>query len=168
MIDKIYLGLGSNLGNRLVNLTFAIDEIKKSDRCRVLKSSAVYETTPYGEIKQENFYNAVIEIETALGFFDLFHFIKSIENHAGREDVQKVKWGPRQLDIDIIFYNEFIYEGEMLTIPHKEYSKRDFVLTPLLELAQEFKHPVVKKKLKDIQFETTEKHIISKVKESLL
>ncbi len=168
MIDEIFLGLGSNLGDRIANLKFAIDEINKSDRCRVLKSSAVYETSPYGEVKQENFYNAIIEIETALGFFDLYHFIKSIERRAGREEQSKVKWGPRELDIDIIFYNEFIYEGEMLTIPHKEYSKRDFVLTPLLELAQEFKHPVLRKKLRDIQFEATDKHIVSKVDESLL
>lgn len=167
MVDKIYLGLGSNIGDRLANLKFAIDEIAKSDRCRVLRSSAVYETTPYGDVKQDNFYNAVIEIETALGFFDLYHFIKSIERKAGREEA-KEKWGPRVLDIDIIFYNEFIYDGEMLTIPHKEYAKRDFVLTPLLELAMDFKNPVVRKKLRDIQFEPTEKHIIEKINESLL
>lgn len=167
MVDKIYLGLGSNIGDRLANLKFAIDEIAKSDRCRVLRSSAVYETTPYGDVQQENFYNAVIEIETALGFFDLYHFIKSIERKAGRDEA-KEKWGPRVLDIDIIFYNEFIYDGEMLTIPHKEYAKRDFVLTPLLELAMDFKNPVVRKKLRDIQFEPTEKHIIEKINESLL
>jgi len=167
MIDKIYLGLGSNIGDRLTNLKFAIDEIGKSDRCRVLKSSAVYETTPFGDVKQDNFYNAVIEIETALGFFDLYHFIKSIERKAGREEA-KEKWGPRELDIDIIFYNEFIYDGDLLAIPHKEYAKRDFVLTPLLELAMDFKHPVVRKKLRDIQFEPAEKHIIQKINESLL
>ncbi|MEW6653591.1 MAG: 2-amino-4-hydroxy-6-hydroxymethyldihydropteridine diphosphokinase [Bacteroidota bacterium] len=168
MIDKIYLGLGSNLGDRLANLKFAIDEISKSDRCRVLKSSAVYETTPYGELQQENFYNAVIEIETALGFFDLFHLLKSIEGRAGRNKEPKVKWEPRELDIDIIFYNEFVYEGELISIPHKEYNNRDFVLTPLLELAQEFKHPVLKKKLRDIKFEVVEQHILSKIDESLL
>lgn len=168
MIDKIFLGLGSNLGDKTANLKFAIAEINKNDRCRVLKSSAVYETTPYGEVKQENFYNAIIEIETALGFFDLYHFIKSIERRAGRVEESKVKWGPRELDIDIIFYNEFIYEGDMLSIPHKEYSKRDFVLIPLLELAQDFKHPIVRKKLRDIQFEASEQHIVSKVSESLL
>lgn len=167
MIDKIYLALGSNLGDRFSNLKFAVDEIGKSDRCRVLKSSAVYETTPYGGVQQENFFNAVIEIETALGFFDLYHFIKSIERRAGREE-PKERWGPRELDIDIIFYNEFIYEGDMLTIPHKEYANRDFVLTPLLELALDFKNPVVRKRLRDIQFEPTEKHIVQKVNESLL
>ncbi|KAF0153221.1 MAG: 7 8-Dihydro-6-hydroxymethylpterin-pyrophosphokinase [Ignavibacteria bacterium] len=168
MIDKIYLGIGSNLGNRLTNLKFAVEEINKNEKCRVLKSSAVYETTPYGEVQQDNFYNAIIEIETALGFFDLFRLLKSIERRAGRNEEPKVKWGPRELDIDIIFYNEFIYDGELLSIPHKEYNKRDFVLTPLLELAQEFKHPVLKKKLRDIKYEDVERHIVSKVNESLL
>jgi 2-amino-4-hydroxy-6-hydroxymethyldihydropteridine diphosphokinase len=167
MIDKIFLGLGSNLGDRFANLKFAVNEINKSDRCRVLRSSAVYETTPFGEIKQDNFYNAVIEIETALGFFDLYHFMKSIERNAGRNESME-RWGPRELDIDIIFYNELVYSGESLTIPHKEYANRDFVLTPLLELALEYKHPVLRKKLSDIKFETTEKHILQKTHESLL
>jgi 2-amino-4-hydroxy-6-hydroxymethyldihydropteridine diphosphokinase len=166
MIDKIYLGLGSNLGDRLANLKFAVDEINQNEKCRVLKSSAVYETTPLGGVEQDNFYNAVIEIETVLGFFDLYYFIKSIEDKAGR--VEREKWGPRELDIDIIFYNEFIYEGEMLTIPHKEYAKRDFVLTPLLELALDFKNPVARKKLRDIQFEPTEKHVVQKISDSLV
>lgn len=167
MIDKIFLGLGSNIGDRIANLKFAIDEISKNDRCRVLKSSAIYETTPYGGIKQDNYYNAVIEIETALGFFELYHLLKSIERRAGREETPAVKWGPRELDIDIIFYNEFIYDGEMLTIPHKEYSKRDFVLEPLMELARDFKHPVLKKKLCDINYEIVEQHVLTKVNESL-
>jgi 2-amino-4-hydroxy-6-hydroxymethyldihydropteridine diphosphokinase len=167
MVDKIFLGLGSNIGDRLSHLKFAVDEIRKNDKCRVLKSSTVYETKPLGNTNQENFYNAIIEVETALGFFDLFYFIKSIETKAGRNAIHAPN-SPRELDIDIIFYNELIYEGELLSIPHKEYAHRDFVLKPLLEIAADFKHPVVKKKLQDIQFGELEPYILHKVDTSLI
>lgn len=167
MVDRIFLGLGSNIGERLAHLKFAVDEISKNEKCRVLKSSAVYETKPLGNANLDNFYNAVIEVETALGFFDLFYFIKSIETKAGRSAIHSSN-SPRELDIDIIFYNELIYEGELLSIPHKEYAHRDFVLKPLLEIASDFKHPVVKKKLQDIQFGELEPYIIKKVETSLI
>lgn len=167
MIDKIFLSLGSNVGDRLANLKSAVEEINKNEKCRVLRSSPIYETTPYGEVQQPNFLNALIEIETVLGFFELFSFIKSVEEKIGRTGVE-VKWGPREIDIDIVFYNEFIYDGENLTVPHKEYSKRDFVLVPLLDMAPTFKHPVLRKKLSDITFENPEKHIINKLEETLV
>lgn len=167
MVDKIFLGLGSNIGDRLSYLKYAVDEIRGSEKCRVLNSSHVYETKPFGNIQQDNYYNAVIEIETLLGFFDLFYLLKSIETKAGR-NIDHERNTPRELDIDIIFYNELIYEGDMLSIPHKEYANRDFVLQPLLEIASEFKHPVVKKKLKDIHFGELDSYIIKKVEETLL
>lgn len=167
MIDKIFLSLGSNIGDRFENLKMAVHEIKENPSCRVLKSSAVYETTPYGEIVQDNFYNAVIEVETILGFFELFHFLKSVERRIGRHDA-KERWGPREIDIDIVFYNDFIFDGENITIPHAEWNKRDFVVTPLLEIVEEFKHPKLKKKIKELQFENLSECIINKVGESLL
>jgi 2-amino-4-hydroxy-6-hydroxymethyldihydropteridine diphosphokinase len=167
MVDKIYLALGSNIGDRLSHLKFAVDQFKENSKCRVLKSSAVYETKPMGNLAQDNFFNAVIEIETALGFFDLFYFTKSIETKAGRDAVH-AQYSPRELDIDIIFYNELVYSGEFITIPHKEYAHRDFVLQPLLEISPEFKHPVLRKKINEINYDNPEKFIIQKVADSLL
>jgi 2-amino-4-hydroxy-6-hydroxymethyldihydropteridine diphosphokinase len=167
MVDKIFLALGSNIGDRLKHLKFAVEQFSKNGKCRVSKSSAVYETRPLGNANQENFYNAVIEIETALGFFDLFYLTKSIETKAGRSE-SHVQFSPRELDIDIIFYNELVYSGELVTIPHVEYTHRDFVLKPLLEIAIDFKHPVLRKKITEIEYDLPEKFIIQKIIESLL
>jgi 2-amino-4-hydroxy-6-hydroxymethyldihydropteridine diphosphokinase len=166
MVDKIFLALGSNLGDRYNYLKFAVQQFRGNDKCRVLKSSAVYETKPLGNVAQENFYNAVIEIETALGFFELFYLTKSIETKAGR-NANSIKHSPRELDIDIIFYNELIYNGEVLNIPHSDYANRDFVLQPLLEIVGDFKHPIIRKKMQDIQFNIPEKYIIQKIADSL-
>ncbi len=167
MVDKIYLGLGSNIGDKMAHLKFAVEQFKENSKCRVLKSSSVYETRPLGNLSQDNFYNAVIEIETLLGFFDLFYLIKSIETKAGRDAVH-IPNAPRELDVDIIFYNELVYNGEFITIPHKEYAHRDFVLTPLLEIAADFKHPVLKKKIHEINYDLTETFIVQKIADSLL
>lgn len=167
MINNIFLGLGSNLGDRFRNLKFAVEKINDNLLCNVLKSSSVYETKPLGNLPQQNYFNAVIEIETALGFFDLYHLTKSIERKAGRIE-QTEKWAARELDIDIIFFNQLIFNGDNLIVPHKDYSERDFVVVPLLELAGEFKNPVTKKKLVDMEFNFKEINIINKVAETLL
>ncbi len=167
MVNNIFLGLGSNIGDKLGFLKFAVEKINDNSLCNVLKSSAVYETRPMGDDNQENYYNAVIEIETALGFFDLYHLIKSIERKAGRMETT-LKWSPRELDIDIIFYNQLIFNGDNLIVPHKDYSERDFVVIPLLEICGDFKNPVTKKKLNEVNFEFKEKFIINKICNSLL
>jgi len=167
MINNIFLGLGSNIGDRLGHLKFAVEKIDDNVLCSVLKSSSVYETKPLGNLPQENYFNAVIEIETALGFFDLYHLIKSIERKAGRMEKAE-KWASRELDIDIIFYNQLIFNGDNLIVPHKEYFERDFVVVPLLEIAGEFKNPVTRKKLSEMEFHFNEKNIINKVADTLL
>ncbi|MCX7874642.1 MAG: 2-amino-4-hydroxy-6-hydroxymethyldihydropteridine diphosphokinase [Melioribacteraceae bacterium] len=167
MVNNIFLSLGSNIGDRLHYLKFAVEKINDNSLCNVLKSSSVYETKPMGNINQENYYNAVIEVETALGFFDLYHLIKSIERKAGRVETNE-KWASRELDIDIIFYNQLIYDGENLKVPHKDYSERDFVVIPLLEICGEFKNPVTKKKLIEIDYIFNEKYILNKICNSLL
>lgn len=167
MINNIFLSLGSNIGDRLSFLKFAVEKINDNSLCNVLKSSAVYETKPMGDANQENYFNAVIEIETALGFFDLYHLIKSIERKAGRKE-SNIKWASRELDIDIIFYNQLIYNSENLIVPHRYYAERDFVVIPLLEICGDFKNPVNKKKLNEINFTFNEKFILKKVYNSLL
>lgn len=162
MIDNIFLGLGSNKGDRLKHLKLAVQEIAQSGKCRVLKYSAIYETSPLGNAKQDNYYNAVIEIETVLGAYDLFFFLKSIEAKLGREAIFE-KWGPREIDIDLLFYNTLTYDNNQLTLPHPEILKRDFVIIPMVEIAPNFVHPILRKPFDEIDLAFDETHIIQKL-----
>jgi 2-amino-4-hydroxy-6-hydroxymethyldihydropteridine diphosphokinase len=162
MIDNIFLGLGSNKGDRLKYLQQAAKEISFQDKCRVTKYSSIYETTPIGNAVQNNYYNAVIEIETVLGAYDLFFFLKSIEAKLGRDAIFE-KWGPREIDIDLLFYNSLTYDNNQLTLPHPEILNRDFVIIPLLEIAPNFVHPVLKKPFDEIDLAFEETHIVQKL-----
>lgn len=162
MENKVFLGFGSNKGDRLKYFTQAIDLLTKDRKCIFKNFSSVYETTPYGLTEQENFYNAAAEIETDLEIEGMYTLIKSIELEIGREK-NGLRWGPREIDVDILFYNNLIYSSNKLTIPHKEILQRDFVIIPLKEIAAEFVHPVLNKKLGDIDTGAIAKHIIRKI-----
>lgn len=97
---------------------------------------------------QGEFFNAVFRIRTQLDVKDLFRFLKSVEQKVGRKET--VKWGPREIDLDILFYNDLIYSDDEITIPHKDLMNRDFVLVPLCEIAPDFIHPEVNKKISEI------------------
>lgn len=161
MVNNIFLGLGSNKGDRIKFLLNAVEKIKHNTKCILVNSSSVYETTPYGNIDQENFFNAVISISSDLSPDELFDFIKQIEQELGRFELNK-KWGPREIDIDILFYNQLIYIKDNLIIPHSEVLKRDFVLVPLIEIAPEFIHPVEGKQLSELSLAGIESHIVTK------
>jgi len=128
----VYIGLGSNAGNRRRNLLRAEEELKKNARVRFEKSSRIYETSPLGP-KQRNFYNSVIKIRAALSPIDLMSFFKKIEQKLGRK--KTFLWGPRTIDLDIIFYGSRKIRSEALTIPHPEFQGRKFVLRPLCDVA---------------------------------
>jgi len=113
MVDNIFLGLGSNKGDRIKFLLNAVEKIKSNTKCILVNSSSVYETTPYGNIEQENFFNAVINISSGLSPDELFYFTKQIEVDSGRTGLNK-KWGPREIDVDILFYNQLIYVKDNL------------------------------------------------------
>ena len=162
MENKVFLGFGSNKGDRLKYFTQAIDLLTKDRKCIFKNFSSVYETTPYGLTEQENFYNAAAEIETDLEIEGMYTLIKSIELEIGREK-NGLRWGPREIDVDILFYNNLIYNSDKLTVPHKEILKRDFVIIPLIQIAPDYVHPVLNQKLYDIDLSTIEKHIIGKI-----
>lgn len=167
MVNNIFLGLGSNKGDRLYYLRAAVKKINGFESCKVLAASSIYESTPYGNLNQENFYNAVIEIDTGLGVIGLFRFLKNIEKELGRKESSE-KWEPREIDIDILFLNTLIYETDDLIIPHPEVYKRDFALIPLIEIAPDFIPPGQKKKIRDFNLSNIEKHIIGKLDYSLI
>lgn len=146
MKENVFLGLGTNLGDRLKNINDALEKIKKRKEIKFICSSSIYETEPWG-IKQQNYFlNLVIKLETDFYPQELFEFAKKCEKEIGRK--KRVKWQEREIDIDILFYGDLIINDTELTIPHKEIVNRKFVLIPLNEIAGDFIHPVLKKKIK--------------------
>lgn len=138
-----YLSIGSNLGESKEYLQFAIDKLGSCNHTKVNAVSAFLVTKPYGVTNQPDFLNAALEIETLLPPNELLEFTSSIENAAGR--TRELRWGPRTLDIDIIFYDDSVISEKDLTIPHIEAHKRLFVLEPLCEIAPYKLHPILKK-----------------------
>ena len=134
--NTAYIGLGSNKGDKINYLRKSINELNRSENCSVLEASSVYETKPYGYKDQDNFFNAAIKIKTEFSVIRLLEILKSIEKDLGRSRTQK--WGPREIDLDLLFFNDLIFSNERVTIPHKEIAKRDFVLVPLCEIAPDF------------------------------
>jgi len=166
MVNDVYLGLGSNIGDRLIYLTYAVELIDDNPNCFLNKSSSIYETSPYGCIEGDNYYNVVINIKTSFNPAELLVLIKQFELKAGRKSNGK-KWSSREIDIDILFYNNLIYNDEKLNIPHPEILLRDFVLVPLKEIAPDFVHPLTNQKIRDIDHKTLENHIIHKLNYTL-
>lgn len=134
---SIILGLGSNVGDRLQNLQSAVDKLSKIGE--IIKVSKVYETEPWGKTDQPAFLNACVKIECNLNPEDLLNKLKQIEKKIGR--VERERWGPREIDIDILFYDDIVIESQRLTIPHPLLHERAFVLVPLNDIAPEFTHP---------------------------
>ena len=129
---KVYLSLGSNVGDSYYYLLNAINHIDKLCDTRVSKVSKFYRTKPWGNLEQNDFLNCAVEIYTKHLPYKLLDEINKIEKYLGRE--RKEKWGPRTIDIDIIFYDNLKIEDNRLCIPHRYYKQRAFVLLPLLDI----------------------------------
>jgi 2-amino-4-hydroxy-6-hydroxymethyldihydropteridine diphosphokinase len=146
-MNEVYLGLGSNVGDRLLNLNKAIELL--SEKIQILKKSKIYVSKAVGYTDQPDFYNMVLYGRTDLSPEELFNFIKDVEKNAGR--VYRFHWGPREIDIDILFYNDLVYKSDKLNIPHPRLHERDFVLLPLIELNPKLFHPVLNKRVSDLK-----------------
>lgn len=139
----VYIATGSNLGERGAYIQKGIEELKSCEECRVEKESELIVTKPYGNIEQPDFLNGMVQIKTLLSPTELLEKLHEIEIHANRE--RRIHWGPRTLDLDIIFYDNLILDTEQLTIPHPDMQNREFVLKPLAELAPWYRHPLLGK-----------------------
>ena len=140
MLHRVYIGIGSNLGDRKANSLEAIDRVSKLPGTRIVRASSLYESEPLGDAKTW-FVNSVIEIETEFPPDELLKKLKAIEKAMGRKRVKGKRWGSRVIDLDILLSNQDVVEKRSLRIPHPEMHKRRFVLLPLAELAPHVVHP---------------------------
>jgi 2-amino-4-hydroxy-6-hydroxymethyldihydropteridine diphosphokinase len=142
-MKKVFLGIGTNLNNRESNLKEAVAMIEKHIG-KVVASSSVYETEPWGFQTEEEFLNMVVKVETNLNPYGLIGRILMIESMLGRIRLEK-QYASRVIDIDILFYDDLVINETNLQIPHPLMHKRQFVLVPLCEIEPEMVHPVLKK-----------------------
>lgn len=140
---KAYIALGSNMGDSKSLIDEAINKLNAAPQNKVLKVSELIVTKPYGGVEQNDFLNGCLELDTLLGPHELLDLTQKIELEAGRERL--IHWGPRTLDLDIIFYDNKVINDERLIVPHIDMKNRDFVLKPMAEIAPFFVHPVYKK-----------------------
>jgi len=140
-----YIALGSNMGDKEAHLQRALQLLDQESACKVLDVSTFIVTKPYGNTMQDDFLNGVCKIETLLSPQDLLDCLHKIETVCGR--VRTEHWGPRTLDLDIIFYDDIILQAKNLTIPHIDMHNRRFVLEPLNQIAPYYLHPVYEKRV---------------------
>ncbi len=150
-MEQVFLSTGSNMGDRLRFLKKAVRLVRARFDLEVLQISSVYETAAWGKEDQAAFYNQVIGFQTSSSAKEILRTILSIEEEIGRE--RKEHWGPRTIDIDLLFCGQEIKDTRDLSIPHPRLHERRFVLEPLCELAPEFIHPVLGKTIATLREE---------------
>ncbi len=156
---RIFLGIGSNIGDRKDNILKAIDLI--GEKVDIENVGGIYLSKAVGFEDQPDFYNTAVSGYTDLSPKELFLFVKGVEKSMGR--VNRFRWGPREIDIDILFYEDLIFRERDLVIPHPRLHKRDFVLKPLIDIDPDLVHPVLKRKLKDIYDFLDQRSVIRRV-----
>jgi 2-amino-4-hydroxy-6-hydroxymethyldihydropteridine diphosphokinase len=137
---RVFIGLGSNIGERAHYLNRAAAELGKLPSTKAVWFSPVYETDPYGKTDQPKFLNAAGELETGLTPPELMRELKKIEQALGRSSAER--WGPREIDLDILIYDGLAQSDDAVTVPHPDLEHRRFVLVPLRDIAPDLVHPV--------------------------
>jgi 2-amino-4-hydroxy-6-hydroxymethyldihydropteridine diphosphokinase len=143
---KVFIGIGTNLGKREENIQKALEKL--TEISKIVSVSNIIETEPYGKTDQPTFLNCVIEIDTNLTPNALLEELLRIEKEMGRIRIEK--WGPRVIDLDILFYGNLVLKNENLTVPHYDFENRIFFVKPMLEIAPDFVHPISLKTMREI------------------
>ena len=146
-IHTAYVALGSNLGDKEANLRKAL-ELLQERSVEVVKTSSFICTEPYGVTDQPQFLNGVCEVRTSLVPLALLHTLLEIEQEMGR--VRLRHWGERNIDLDLLLYEDVVLDTEELKLPHPDMQNRDFVLLPLAEIAPELVHPILQKSIEEL------------------
>jgi len=155
------IAIGSNLGTPKKNCIEAIDIISSSPGIKTISKSSFYQTAPVGNTEQNWFINSVIKISTQLNPDILLAVLLEIESKMGR--IRKEKWGPRIIDLDLLFYDNLIIKKKDLTLPHPEIQKRNFVLQPLNEIEENFIHPSLNKSINTLLKESKDNSVVKKL-----
>ncbi|MBI5237687.1 MAG: 2-amino-4-hydroxy-6-hydroxymethyldihydropteridine diphosphokinase [Deltaproteobacteria bacterium] len=150
-MERVFISIGSNAGDRLANCRRVVGQLRGTGGLRVVRRSSFYLTRPWGRPGQMEFVNCAIEVKTALRPEELLKFLNAVEKTMGIR--QGPRWGPRVIDLDIIFYGDRVKHGRFLKLPHPCAHQRAFVMSPLSEIAPEFMHPLLGKKVSDIAAE---------------
>jgi 2-amino-4-hydroxy-6-hydroxymethyldihydropteridine diphosphokinase len=159
-MQKVLLGLGTNLGDKIKNLELALKSLSNQIG-KITRISSVYETEAWGVQNQDNYYNIVIEMKTHILPFALIQKILELENSLGR--TREKKWDSRIIDIDILFYENYLITTDHLLLPHPFIEKRNFVLEPLNELVSDFIHPKLRKSIQELKTYCSDKNWIKKL-----
>lgn len=147
---RVFLSLGSNVGDRVANIQHATSALAMESTVEIIKTSSFYETEPWGNKKLDWFVNAVVAIDTKLSCEELLRLCQNIETKLGRKRILENKYEPRIIDIDILMYDNLVCTSPTLTIPHKFMHERAFVLVPMLEVKSDLIHPVFKRSMSDL------------------
>jgi len=145
----VFIGIGSNEGNRLAHISQAIKALGAVDGVHVVQMATIIETNPVGGPPQGPYLNTVVELETALTPLELLNALKAIERRFGRAP-SSVRWGPRPIDLDILLYDDQVLETPTLIIPHPRMHERQFVLEPLVQIAPDIVHPLLKQPISEL------------------
>lgn len=156
MKHRVYLGLGSNVGHRIEFIAAAIRGLADFPATVVDAVSSVYETEPVGNVPQSDFLNLAVSIHTDLTAEEFHKKMKWLEREVGRNDSER--WGPREIDIDLLLFDAVVIQTDALHIPHAEMINRKFVLQPLSEIAPMALHPVARKTIEELVNESTDQH----------
>lgn len=148
MTERIFLGLGSNLGDRRAYLERALSCLARTPGVQEVARASLYQTEPLGFTRQPRFLNTVVELSSRLGPRALLQRCQEIETRMGR--VRGRRWGPRRIDLDLLFYGTRIIAEADLQLPHPRLIQRRFVLVPLVELAPQFRHPLAQKTIQEL------------------
>ncbi|MBR2046199.1 MAG: 2-amino-4-hydroxy-6-hydroxymethyldihydropteridine diphosphokinase [Agathobacter sp.] len=155
---KVYLSIGSNHENAMGYLEEACKQMTESSYIKNFKQSGILQTKPYGPVEQPDFQNGCVSFETYMEPEELLAFLNQIEANLKRERI--VRWGPRTIDLDILFYDDIIYNSDILTIPHIDMQNRMFVLEPLFELCPYFRHPILGKSVEQMRAELMQREVV--------
>ena len=163
--QQVWLSIGSNIGKRKRQLQAAVISLSQHPDIIVRATSSVYETSPWGDTEQSTFYNAIVEIGTALEPLELLNTLKLIERQLGRS--AGPRWGPRSIDLDIVLWEDAVVDTKALTIPHIHFRERAFVLVPLCEMAPKVIDPVSGATVQELWKQVKDKDNVKRVEDTL-